>query len=164
MKSILLTITFTILLTQSNCQSVRETKDFINDAIVQSSRTVYKLFYYEQLSVTEKGKLTVDTYMGLPAPHFEIFESRSAYLKNIKYVETKSIIDNSGNINYIISIKCNYGFCISRQIKTQNDVSNIDEISITVYNIELCEKVQNALKHLISFAKNNPNFLTKDIF
>jgi hypothetical protein len=165
MKKLLLVLFFFSVIFNSAGQTINETVDFINDAIMESTKSVLKLRFYDKIQVNDKGKITEDIYMKIIQPDFILMESRSGYLKNLRYSETKSFIDHDGTTHYIIILKSADGSnSVSRLIKTQDEVTKVDEINITVYSKELSEKVKTAVIHLLSLAKNNSKFLSKDIF
>lgn len=162
-KTILFVIILLNMITISKGQNLKETVDFINDAILESTKSVYHLIEYDQIKVNEKGKIIEDTYMTVP--NLSIMESRASYLKNLKYSETIFFSEPDGTHHYVIVLKCiDDSNCIQRQIRTQDEVKPVDKIAITVYNREQSEKIKIAIIHLLLIAKTNNNFLTKDIF
>lgn len=132
---------------------------------MESTKSVYELFSYNKISVNSKGKIVDDAYLILNGAH-TLMESSTAYLKNLKYVETKYFREENGTTNhYVIILKCNDGSnCISRIVKTRDEVKPSDQIVITIYTMELSEKVKSAIIHLLDLGNKSPNFLTKDIF
>jgi hypothetical protein len=146
-------------------QSIKETISFINEAIQESTKSAMDWSHLDKIKVNEKGKLITDVYMDLSLPEFTLFESRSVYLKNLTYSETKYFKLPDGTNHYVIILKCSNGSnCVSVQVKGEAQFESINETTLTLYNEALSAKVKNAIIHLIDLAKSNSDYLTKDPF
>jgi len=154
---------FLLLCYKACCaQTIDETVNYINMQILESTKSVLKFSYFDQITLTNDGKIIIDTYLP-PIKNSILFESRTCYIKQLKYSNIQ-VIEMPDKQIFNIGLKCiDNTNCIACQI-VSSEGDYVGETVISVYNKDIAIKVNNAVKHLFELSMKNANFKEKDPF
>jgi len=185
----LLFISLLFLPLVADCQSIEETLSYINDKVRtydwgtyaykksfrrESTKKAKEILEntkerYYKFAVSDNGKLTISRIKeedkDNPTSQSSVFLKQ---LKDTVYLTTRiTMEDYKSGIS--LHLKCkDQNLCIEKYTSANRlhseSTDRVSEIQITLYNRSICNRIANAITHLIKLGHQNDEFYEKDPF